>query len=70
MKTTTADRVKKHRQTLLAAGMRPVQIWVPDTRRRGFAQECRRQSRKLRRDPHEEDVLKWLSEAAATEGWK
>jgi hypothetical protein len=28
-----------------AAGLRPVQIWVPDTRRPGFAGECRRQSR-------------------------
>lgn len=26
------------------AGLRPVQIWVPDTRRPGFEQECRRQS--------------------------
>jgi hypothetical protein len=38
-------RVRKHRDTLRAAGLRPVQIWVPDTRRPGFAQECRRQSR-------------------------
>jgi hypothetical protein len=29
---------------LRAAGLRPVQIWVPDTRRPGFAEECRRQS--------------------------
>jgi hypothetical protein len=27
-----------------AAGLRPVQIWVPDTRRPGFAAECRRQA--------------------------
>jgi hypothetical protein len=27
-----------------AAGLRPVQIWVPDTRRPGFAAECHRQS--------------------------
>ena len=26
------------------AGLRPVQIWVPDTRRPDFAEECRRQS--------------------------
>lgn len=26
------------------AGLRPVQIWVPDTRRPDFAAECRRQS--------------------------
>ncbi|MDD0927576.1 antitoxin MazE family protein [Xylella fastidiosa subsp. multiplex] len=25
------------------AGLRPVQIWVPDTRRPDFAEECRRQ---------------------------
>jgi hypothetical protein len=25
------------------AGLRPVQIWVPDTRRPGFAEECQRQ---------------------------
>jgi hypothetical protein len=24
--------------------LRPVQIWVPDTRRPGFDEECRRQS--------------------------
>tara|TARA_R110002020_G_scaffold177219_4_gene369991 strand:+ start:217 stop:396 length:180 start_codon:yes stop_codon:yes gene_type:complete len=28
-----------------AAGLRPVQIWVPDTRRPDFAEECRRQAR-------------------------
>jgi hypothetical protein len=39
------DRVRKRRDTLRAAGLRPVQIWVPDTRRPGFAEECRRQSR-------------------------
>ena len=27
------------------AGLRPVQLWVPDTRDPEFAEECRRQSR-------------------------
>ncbi|HLH30985.1 MAG TPA: antitoxin MazE family protein [Terriglobia bacterium] len=70
MKDTIADRVKKHRDALRAAGLRPVQIWVPDTRRRGFAQECRRQSRRLQGDPQEKKVLKWLGKVASTEGWK
>src|SRR5438132_2416059 len=52
LKTDTAARVKKHREALRAAGLRPVQIWVPDIRRPGFAKECRRQSRKLRNDPN------------------
>ncbi|MCE8045084.1 antitoxin MazE family protein [Halomonas daqingensis] len=36
-------RVKKHRTALRAAGLRPIQIWVPDTRSSGFAEEARRQ---------------------------
>jgi hypothetical protein len=43
-----ADAVKKkgrkRRAALLAAGLRPVEIWVPDTSRPGFDEECRRQS--------------------------
>jgi hypothetical protein len=45
MPTPLAKRVQKHRDSLRAAGLRPLQIWVPDTRRPGFAEECRRQSR-------------------------
>ena len=36
-------RVQKHRDALRMAGLRPVQIWVPDTRRPDFAKECRHQ---------------------------
>ena len=36
-------RVQKHREALRQAGLRPVQIWVPDTRPTEFAQECERQ---------------------------
>ena len=70
MKADGAERVRKHREGLRAAGLRPVQIWVPDTRRRGFAQECRRQSRLLKNDPQETKTLKWLAAAADTKGWK
>jgi len=45
MPATGSQRVQKRRDALRAAGLRPVQIWVPDTRRAGFAEECRRQSR-------------------------
>lgn len=44
MPTPVSERVQKRRNTLRAAGLRPVQIWVPDTRRPGFAAECRRQA--------------------------
>ena len=38
-------RVQKHRDALRLAGLRPVQLWVSDTRRPDFTEECRRQSR-------------------------
>lgn len=44
MPTPVSQRVEKRRQALRAAGLRPVQIWVPDTRQPGFAEECRRQA--------------------------
>ncbi|CDH43230.1 conserved hypothetical protein [Candidatus Contendobacter odensis Run_B_J11] len=40
------ERVQKRRDALRRAGLRPVQIWVPDTRRPGFDEECRRQSQR------------------------
>ncbi len=50
-----AERVKTRRDALRKAGLRPIQIWAPDTRRPGFAAECRRQSALVaeadRRDP-------------------
>jgi hypothetical protein len=70
MRDTTAARVQKHRAALRAAGLRPIQIWVPDTRREGFAEECRRQSLSLRDDPHERETLEQLAAIADTEGWK
>ena len=36
--------VQKYREKLRMEGMLPIQIWVPDTRHSGFAEECRRQS--------------------------
>jgi hypothetical protein len=63
------ERVRRHREKLRAAGLRPAQVWVPDTRRRGFAEECRRQSRLLRDDRQEAETLNWLEVVADTAGW-
>ena len=45
-KTSNAphDKVRRHRARLREQGLRPLQIWVPDTRAPGFAEEARRQS--------------------------
>lgn len=70
MAEDVGERVQRHRANLRAAGLRPVQIWVPDTRRLGFAEECRRQSRLLRQSPDEAATLAWLGAVADTEGWE
>jgi hypothetical protein len=66
----TAERVRKHRNALRAAGFRPIEIWVPDTRRPGFAEECRRQALLLIDDRHEVDTLRWLDRIADRDGWR
>ncbi len=38
-----AVRVERRRSKLRAAGLRPLQLWIPDTAAPGFAEECRRQ---------------------------
>src|SRR3546814_10444561 len=38
-----ADKVDRHRQRMRAAGFRPVQFWVPDTRGADFAERVRQQ---------------------------
>ncbi len=57
MPTPVSQRVQKRRDALRAAGLRPVQIWVPDTRRPGFAGECRRQAALVAQaDRHDADL--------------
>jgi hypothetical protein len=41
---TIRERVRNHRDRLRAQGLRPIQIWVPDVRAAGFADEAHRQS--------------------------
>jgi hypothetical protein len=40
--------------------LRPVQIWVPDTRARGFAAEARRQARLVDATPGFDDTMDFL----------
>jgi Protein of unknown function (DUF3018) len=68
MAMTISERVGRRRAALRKAGLRPIQIWVTDTSAPGFAEECRRQSRMLRDDPHEQEIMDFLEAAADQEG--
>lgn len=69
--THVNTRVQKHRDALRTAGLRPVQIWVPDTRRPDFAEQCRRQCLLVAQaDSIDTDIQQFMDEALAdVEGW-
>jgi len=54
-RAATRAKVKSHRERLRAQGLRPIQIWVPDTRAPGFAEEVRRQCLLANASPHAQD---------------
>lgn len=65
------SRVQKHREALRMAGLRPVQIWVPDTRRPDFAEECRRQCRLVAQANSADMAMRQFMDEALAEvdGW-
>ena len=69
MKAAVTERVRKHRDSLRAAGLKPVQLWIPDTRAESFRQKCERESLSLAGDPQEAETLAWIAEVADTDGW-
>ncbi len=70
--TPVAVRVQKRRDALRKAGLRPVQIWVPDTRAPGFEEECQRQARVVAAaDRQDTGLAPFLNAIAAdVEGWE
>ncbi len=60
-------RMKDYRARLRAAGLRPVTLWLPDTKSPAFQAEMRRQSRALAaHDLAGDEMLKWIE---ATHEW-
>ena len=65
MRTTASDRSREY-DALRAAGLRPIQIWVPDTTRSEFAEECRRQSALVAAaDAEDHDLMDFMEAALA-----
>ena len=67
----THNKTTRHRERMRAAGLRPVQFWVPDTRTPEFAALVRGQCRSLKGSPEEAAVLEFTEKAAShIEGWE
>jgi hypothetical protein len=61
---TSRQKVAEHRKRLRAQGLRPIQIWVPDVRAPGFAEEARRQSLAVARSPHAKEDQDFIDAAS------
>jgi len=69
-KAAARKRVERYRARMREAGLRPVQVWVPDTRAQGFVEECRRQSLVAKKAGRaERDAMKWVEAHGDAEGW-
>jgi hypothetical protein len=64
----TPNRMRAYRARLRAAGLRPVQIWVPDVKAPRLAAEAARQSTLASRQPEEAAALDFIEDAADLDG--
>jgi hypothetical protein len=67
--TDGAKRVRKHREKMKAAGLKPVTIWVPDVNAPGYREEIARAIEIIKNSPGEKAILEELSDVDI-EGWK
>ena len=65
MTTADSSRAARHRERMRFNGLRPVQLWVPDTRSDEFKEALRQQCLDLRGDPAEAEVLTFTEAAAS-----
>lgn len=58
-----------YRARMRAQGLRPVQVWVHDTRSLLFRTEAQRQSLLIAGDRQDSEMTETLESLADTEGW-
>lgn len=63
MPTKITDKMKAYRERLRQAGLRPIQVWVPDTRASDFQEKLQRQVASISHDD-EQDTLDFIESAA------
>ncbi len=64
-KRNSRDKVRSYRERMRARGLRPIQIWVPDTRTAAFVAEAHRQSLAVAQSTHareDQDFLDGISD--------
>jgi hypothetical protein len=68
--TDGAKRVRKHREKMKAAGLKPVTIWVPDVNAPGYKEEIRRQCELINASADSAIVLEGMLAIADFSDWQ
>lgn len=61
---SSRTRMTRYRSRLRTLGLRPVQIWVPDTTRPGFVEAARQQCARINEADRSEPIMEWLEEVS------
>ena len=70
-KSPSRKRVVSRRERLRAAGLRPIQIWVPDTRNPEIVEKIRAQAKALAaHDPAGDEMMDWVESVYEAPEWK
>lgn len=69
MPQSELEGTEAYQGRMRAIGLRPMQVWVPDVHRPGFADEVRRQVAVLRDQVEEDEVLEFIEVAQDIQGW-
>ncbi len=68
--TDGAKRVRKHREKMKAAGLKPVTIWVPDVNSPEFKARLAREIELINADPESERVMEEMLALSDFSDWK
>ena len=68
--TEGAKRVRKHREKMKAAGLKPVTIWVPDVNSPEFKARVAREIELINADPESERVMEEMLAISDFSDWK
>jgi hypothetical protein len=67
--SSSAARVRRHRDAMRKQGLKPVTLWLPDVNNPAYIAEVQRQCRLVAEDPHEAEHNDWLAAVLADQDW-
>jgi len=70
MALTPSEKMRRYRRKMRVAGLRRVQVWVPDVKMPGFVEEARAQSLRVSARKSEREALDFIESVVDLDGWQ